>query len=85
MPSVSRACYCDETAYRKCAYCKDAEDREEDRSVCESWNWNCTPRECAVDARNRGWDLRRLESAMKAFGYRSDHIAQVIYEFEDAE
>lgn len=82
MPVVSSECYCDDTMYRKCVYCQDVEDREEEKSVCESWNWNCTARECATDARDRGWSLRRLESAMKNFGYKPDHIAQVVYEFE---
>ena len=69
----------------KCVHCQDAADREEERSVCGFWAWNYTPSECAVDAKDRGWSLRRLESAMKAFGYKSNQIAQVVYEFEIGE
>jgi hypothetical protein len=68
--------------YRLCVPCQEAEDREEERVICDSWNWNCTPRECATDARDRGWGVRRLEFAMKAFGFKPDHIAQVVYELE---
>lgn len=83
--SKSSECYCDETSYRKCVFCQEAQDREDERSVCESWNWNCTPRECAEDARGRGWSVQKLKSAMRAFGYRPDHIANVAYEFAAGE
>lgn len=75
-------CQCDSTMYRKCVFCQDIADREEERAVCRSWNWNSTPRECAIDARDRGWSQQRLESAMRNFGYEPDLIAQVVYEFE---
>ena len=85
MPEADSKCYCDDMMYRKCIHCQDADDREEERVVCESWNWNYTPRECAVDAKDRGWSSSRLQSAMKAFGFKSDQIAQVAYELEIGE
>ena len=75
-------CYCDDSVYRKCVHCQAIEDREQEQAVCESWNWNCSPRECAKDAKDRGWSLQKLKYAMRAFGYRPDDVAKVVFEFE---
>ena len=49
-------------------------------SVCESWNWNCSPRECAIEARKLGWSAQKVESAMRNFGFKQKDISAVVRE-----
>ena len=85
MSHAASLCCCDERIYRKCVHCQELEDRKEEMRVCSGWNWNCTPRECAEEARELAWSRRRIESAMKAFGFKDSYVLQVVYEFEIGE
>ena len=78
-------CYCDETIYRKCVPCQEKEDRNEEKRICASWNWNSTPRECATEARRLGWSVARTKKAMANFGFKKTNIDQVAYELEIGE
>ena len=73
-------CYCYDSI-KKCGICRDAKEKEENRKVCEGWNWNCTPRECAQEARDLGWSTWGLKDAMLDFGFSSTHIGDVLFEF----
>lgn len=78
-------CYCNDSSIRKCVYCQDAEDRQQEDRVCSTWNWNCSPRECAEQAIDLGWGRHTIVSAMKRFGFKQSNIDNVIYEFEELE
>lgn len=76
------SCYCSNDYDTICYHCQDAQDKANQQKVCESWNWNRTPRECAEDAFDKGWSLQTLQSAMKTFGFNTQNINQVVDEFE---
>lgn len=75
-------CYCADMSHGRCVHCVELVEREEERRVCESWNWNCNARECAKDARRREWSQGRLKSAMERFGFSKANVSDVLQEFE---
>ena len=79
--TTSSLCYCEDMVYRKCVHCQEVADREAENRICSAWNWNCTPSECADEARELGWTSRQVESAMKRFGFAESHIQAVLFEF----
>lgn len=74
-------CHCDYYEH-KCTRCQEEQDRAYEHKVCESWNWNCSPRECAEDAKEKGWSKSQIIHAMATFGFKKPEINQVVYEFE---
>lgn len=74
-------CYCIEMDDSLCAVCQERKQREGDRKVCESWNWNCSPRECAEDAAQRGWTANQIQRAMAEFGFKEASVKEVLHEF----
>jgi hypothetical protein len=74
-------CYCDEI-YDECVHCKKSREDRESRLTCSRWSWNYTPRECAKEACELGWDQQKLRSAMTKFGFNSMVISDVMFEFE---
>jgi len=77
-----KGCYCDEMSDKVCFVCQKQQQREAELKVCEAWNWNCSPRECAYEAFELGWTSRQLVRAMTAFGFREALVQEVLYEFE---
>jgi hypothetical protein len=82
---TSKSCYCDYLYGSRCVICDDLRIRQEDHEVCSQWNWNLSPRECADDARERGWTVRRVITAMTTFGFTEGQIHAVRYEMEIGE
>ena len=79
-------CYCEDLqGWRKCSFCKTRELRAEEDKVCQSWNWNNTPRECAAEARERDWSVSQVGAAMLRNGFQKSQIAQVLHEMEIGE
>ena len=75
-------CYCSYLHGNTCEVCREQTHKEDARKVCESWNWNCTPRECASEATELEWSRHRLIAAMKDFGFKQAAIEEVVYEFD---
>lgn len=73
-------CHCEYE--HKCIHCQEEQDREYENKVCQSWNWNCNARECAEDAKEKGWSKNQIIHAMATFGFSKSQINQVIDEFE---
>ena len=76
-----KGCYCDEI-YEKCSLCREEDTRKENLKICESWNWNKTPRECATEANLLGWTHYTIKAVMAEFGFKPNHVNEVLYEFE---
>lgn len=72
-------CYCHDLYFGKqCVHCEEADTQKEEQTVCESWNWNKSPRECALDAHEREWSRNRVGQAMKRFGFKEPQIQAVL-------
>ena len=64
---------------------QEKEAKEQAKKVCNHWNWNCTPRECAEEAKELGWSTRTTQQNMERFGFNAEAVSQVVYEMEIGE
>ena len=74
-------CYCEDWIMKECHFCEMARETAEEKRVCQSWSWNCSPRECAEEAYELGWSEERLSAAMKTNGFSERNIKDVLFEF----
>jgi hypothetical protein len=72
-------CRCCTQCDYHCDYCA----HKKAQAVVSRWNWNCSPRECADEAKNLEWTVRDIRQQMSDFGFNERDIAKVTDEFEN--